>query len=277
MDMKTKDKKALTLFLILTTVISAIWETVYIMNPNSLFILILMWTPGFAGIVTSQVYYKKENALGIRLGKLRYIFAGIFIPVIYLTVSYGIAWRVLNDPTAGMEALAKTLGYQTDLSIPVIGYLIIACVIGTCSSCLSSLGEELGWRGFMYPVMERVIGRKRALLFSGMIWALWHMPIMIAGLYQAETQLAYGLLMFTIQVTLLSVIMSWLRMASNSMIPALFVHASHNFFDQAIFQPMSTEKYVPYFAGEQGFVTILIIAVLAGGVIWIWKYEEMHH
>ena len=265
MDEKIKDTKALRVFLALTIPISIIWEVIYIIYPNSLFMLLLMWTPGIAGIITSQVYYKKKNALGIRRGKIRYILAGIFIPIIYLGVSYGISWCVLKDTTIGIDELAITMGYQADTGIPVMGYIVIAIVIGMCSSCISALGEELGWRGFMYPVMERVIGRKKALLSGGVIWALWHMPIMIAGMYQAETQLVYGLLMFTVEAILVNIIMAWLRITSNSLIPVLFVHASHNLFDQMVFQPMSTEKYVPYLAGEQGFITIFILTAIVGG------------
>ena len=225
--------------------------------------MLLMWTPGAAGILASDVYYKGENALGIRLCKPRYILAGILIPVVYLTLSYVGAWCILGDSTTGFDTIAIQLGYSlTNENIPMPVYLGIMMIVLLLSSCLSALGEELGWRGFMYPVMERVMGRKKALLLGGLIWAIWHMPIMIAGLYQANTQLWYGLVMFTVQIVLMSVIMSWLRMKTNSVIPALFIHASHNLFDQMLFQPMSTERYVPYLAGEQGILTILIILII---------------
>lgn len=63
--------------------------------------------------------------------------------------------------------------------------------------------------------------------------------------------------MFTVEVTLMSIIMAWLRVTSGSIIPALFIHASHNLFDQTVFQPMSTNEYVPYLAGEQGLLRVL--------------------
>lgn len=77
MNDKLRDKKALKLFFMLMVPGSIIWEGLYIICQNSLFILMLMWTPGIAAIITSQVYYKKENALGIRLGKKCYLLAGI--------------------------------------------------------------------------------------------------------------------------------------------------------------------------------------------------------
>lgn len=84
----------------------------------------------------------------------------------------------------------------------------------------------------------------------------------------------YGLPMFVVEVTIMSAIMSWLRMASNSVLPALFVHASHNLFDQMVFQSMSTKESVPYLAGEQGAVTVLFTAVIAGIAICFWKQKR---
>ena len=273
-----KDRKALRLFFIITILISIVWETAYIVNPQSIFILLLMWTPGTAGIIASKIYYKGENALGIRFCKLRYILTGILIPVLYLTVSYVGAWGILKDSTVGVDTLAIYLGYTSmNENGPVSLYIAIVILVGLLSSCLSAMGEELGWRGFLYPVMERVMGRKKALLMGGLIWAVWHMPIMIAGLYQANTQLVYGLLTFTVQIVLMSIIMSWLRIKTNSLLPALLIHASHNLFDQMVFQPLSTERYVPYLAGEQGILTILVVVIITGCVVWSWRKESLEN
>lgn len=270
-----KDRRALRLFFIITILVSIVWETAYIVNPQSIFILLLMWTPGTAGIIASKIYYKGENALGIRFCKLRYILVGILIPVLYLTVSYMGAWGILKDSTVGVDTLAIYLGYTSmNENGPVSLYIAIVILVGLLSSCLSAMGEELGWRGFLYPVMERVMGRKKALLLGGLIWAVWHMPLMVAGLYQADTQLVYGLLTFAIEIVLMSIIMSWLRIKTNSVLPALLIHASHNLFDQMVFQPLSTERYVPYLAGEQGILTILVVAIITGCVVWSWRKES---
>lgn len=276
MDERLKDKKALKLFLAIALGVSVIWEALYIATDAqySVITMALMWTPGIAGIITSLIYYRKKNALGIRPCRIRYILLGILIPLAYLAVSYGIAWLALGDATTGVDALAQMLGYQSAYGIPSVAFVAIYLIAGMLGSCISATGEELGWRGFMYPVMERVSGRKKALLFSGLIWACWHMPLIIAGSYQSETMLWYGLIMFTVELIIISVIMAWLRTVSESVIPAILVHASHNLFDQTVFQQMSTNENVPYFAGEQGFVTILFAAVIALAAGYFWKHSE---
>lgn len=274
MDNLLKDKKALKLFFIITIPVSALLEGVYIAYQNALIMLALMWTPGVAGIITSKVYYKKENALGFRFCKLRYILLGVFIPIGYLLASYTIAWIALKDPTIGMKELAGTLGCPVGFeSFPII-YIIIYLISGFISNCLSAAGEELGWRGFMYPALERVLGRNKALILSGVIWSVWHMPLIIAGNYQSDTTLWYGLLTFVISAVLLSIILSWMRMISNSILPAIFIHSSHNLIDQGVFQPLSTNKYIAYFAGEQGFITIIFMLVIVGIIYRKWNQKK---
>lgn len=193
---------------------------------------------------------------------IRYILLGILIPFAYLGGSYVISWLLLGDKTIGLEGIFQRLGYIAESGTTQAAFIVRFLIVGLLTSCISALGEELGWRGFLYPVMERVLGRKRAVLYGGMIWACWHMPLIIAGLYQSETKLWYGLPMFAIVVTLLSGVMAWLRMVSGSVIPALMIHASHNLFDQSIFQTMSTNENVPYLAGERGIITAICLAII---------------
>lgn len=54
---------------------------------------------------------------------------------------------------------------------------ILGFFIGIVLSTLTlSLGEELGWRGYLLPQLLSV-GRTRALVLVGLIWAAWHMPL----------------------------------------------------------------------------------------------------
>ena len=54
-------------------------------------------------------------------------------------------------------------------------------------SCVSAAGEEIGWRGFVLP---RLIedGIPCPVLASGVIWGLWHMLLIVTGLYVAGGQ-----------------------------------------------------------------------------------------
>ena len=130
MSNTTTDKKALSLFFIIIVIMSVIFEGGYIISSNvrgtqSLLIMLgLMWTPGIAGIVTSFVYYKKQNAMGIRLGKVRYILLGIFIPFAYLGGSYVISWLLLGDKTIGLEGIFQRLGYIAESGTTQAAFIV---------------------------------------------------------------------------------------------------------------------------------------------------------
>ncbi|QIS19421.1 CPBP family intramembrane glutamic endopeptidase [Nocardia terpenica] len=42
-------------------------------------------------------------------------------------------------------------------------------------------GEELGWRGFMQPILESRVTRLAAISITGAVWALWHIQAFVAG------------------------------------------------------------------------------------------------
>ena len=271
-------KKTLKLFLIITILISTIIESVYIATEGKISILIflLMWTPGIVAIRISRKYYKKQNILGINKCNIKYILAGILLPLLYLIISYGLTWFFLKDSYLGTSYLADLFrnSYGIKKDAPDIIIIGIFLVIGLFSSCLSAAGEEIGWRGFMYPAMEKIWNRKKALIISGVIWAVWHMPLIITGLYEADTVLWYGLIMFTIEIVGIAFLLAWLRTVSNSVWPAILLHASHNVLDQMIFQVITSNKNSGYFAGEQGFITTIMVIILATLGIVLWKKKE---
>jgi predicted Abi (CAAX) family protease len=49
----------------------------------------------------------------------------------------------------------------------------------------SSLGEEIGWRGYLLPHLMP-LGWKKAVVLTGFIHAVFHIPLMMAGLYHSE-------------------------------------------------------------------------------------------
>ncbi len=44
-----------------------------------------------------------------------------------------------------------------------------------------ALGEELGWRGFLFPTLAERSGDGVALALTGAVWGVWHAPLVVAG------------------------------------------------------------------------------------------------
>ena len=48
----------------------------------------------------------------------------------------------------------------------------------------TAIGEEAGWRGFLYPELNKKFGRASTWLIGGIIWAIFHFPCIILGGYE---------------------------------------------------------------------------------------------
>ena len=268
----SKDRKALIVFYAVTFAVSLVFDILYIVTKTDVFVVPLMWTPAVVGIVCGKKFYGKERNLGLKERfKPVYIILGLLIPVIYLVPSYLIGWKILGDPTTGLDAIAKS--FTGVDGINGTAFVLIAFIPFVIISALTAMGEELGWRGFAYPVLEREFGPVKAVLINGLLWALWHVPLIIGGTYQSSVNLAYGLISFVVCAMIMTLICCWTRSVTGSVIPAVLLHSVHNTVDQVYLQALSTDPKVPYYSGEQGFITIIFIGIIALIVAIAWKKQ----
>lgn len=248
-----KDKKAIILFLFITFAFSGICYYIRIAGGDAAagMTSILMWCPAISAFIIKGIYYRKEKLLDWKRCKFTYILIGLFVPVIYLGLSYCLYWIINRDAMTG------------EIYTNSIGMLFVLLI----SSIITAAGEEIGWRGFLLPKMSEIWDAKTAVVVSGLILAIWHFPLMIAGLYMPGTPLWYQLPIFTVEIIAITAIMAVIRLKSKSVWPAIILHASHNYFDQVIFSPLTKGDKSAYFVGETGVITVVIIVLVALFVI----------
>lgn len=79
--------------------------------------------------------------------------------------------------TAGEEILQQM--EEQGLTYPL--YVLVSAASGIIYApfinMFLALGEEIGWRGFLYPQLKAGFGRKKSLLLGGAIWGAWHWPL----------------------------------------------------------------------------------------------------
>ena len=68
---------------------------------------------------------------------------------------------------------AQGLTYPVMILISVLSSLFY----GPFINAPFALGEETGWRGFLFPQLKARFGRRKGRLLGGFIWGAWHWPL----------------------------------------------------------------------------------------------------
>lgn len=91
-------------------------------------------------------------------------------------------------------------------------------------------GEEFGWRGYLLPKLLP-LGERKAYLISGLIWGVWHAPVILMG-YNYGTGYPgapwSGVVMFIFISFVLGTFFGWASLRAGSIWPAIFGHAVLN-------------------------------------------------
>ncbi len=97
---------------------------------------------------------------------------------------------------------------------------------GITINAFFAFGEELGWRGYLYEALEPLNFWKHALI-SGVIWGLWHAPLIMQG-HNYPGYPIIGIFMMVIWCILLSPLFILIRMKTKSVIGAAIAHGTLN-------------------------------------------------
>ena len=193
---------------------------------------------------------------------------GYLLPVAYATTAYFLVWftRLAPADCAGfVHASQKSL--LIGAGAGELNALLIM-TFGILQSAVSATGEEIGWRGFLVPVLAQRLNFTGVALVSGVIWALWHYPLILFGTYNSAAPKWVALLCFTIMILATGAMAAWLRLKSGSVWPAALFHACHNAVIQWLFDSMTVETgRAAWFAGEFG-VALATISILFAIPIW---------
>jgi membrane protease YdiL (CAAX protease family) len=275
--MQTTAKQRLILFLVLLVVFTAAAQVLAGRTQGVLASLLVMWTPGLAAIGASVLTRRSFREIGWRPWPLKWLLVGWLLPTLIALPAYALIWltHLGGAPSATFLQRARfTLGmpHATDGWVIAAAFAYIS-LVNLLPSMLLSLGEEIGWRGFLVPELTKSIGFGRASLFSGLIWAAWHLPGILGGSYGAHgTPKLYQLACFSAMVISSGVILAFLRMKSGSIWPAVIMHATHNGVIQAFFDRITIDTgHTHYFTGEFGIALVPFTVALA---YYMWHRAE---
>ena len=233
------------LYLVLAYLISwSIWPLVLI-NPGSS--PLVPFGPGLAAvIVASMAGGRRELFVLLRqLGRWR-VGPGW----------YGVALGVPLSVAAAALGAAVISGAQ----VPQWEPSDVLQVAGSLSTTIVIVGlfEELGWRGFLLPRLQRGRTALVAALVVGLVWLPWHLPELVSD--RGERPLAQ----FMIYILATSVILAWLYNSTQASLPIVILfHAAFNSFTKFFLSELQGSHYVVAWWTLAGLVALLTVAVVA--------------
>jgi membrane protease YdiL (CAAX protease family) len=256
-DLRRTARRGLAIYFALVVVISGSLEAYYIfINPEllgTLFgLLALMWSPAVASVIARLVLREGFSDVSFRFGGLRtlpWYALGLGVPLAVGILAYGGAW------------LTGLVGFQGGAGAFVVG-LVSAATWITIYGFIFTAGEEIGWRGYM---LTRLIdaGVPRPVLVSGLIWALWHLPLILAGIYAAGPYPALSAVLFVVSVTSTSFVYARMRLETGSIWPVIFAHSAWNSIIERPFDGATKGANAALWTGESGILPVIVLVVVA--------------
>ena len=199
-----------------------------------------MFGPAIANILTRLITRegKADLLLEPKFNHGRWVFwlLAWFLPGVLTILGAAIFFLLFPqyyDSQLGLitQQLAAT-GSTTTLSPWTIVVLqtLQAILLAPVLNAISTFGEEFGWRGYLQPKLMP-LGARKAVLLTGVIWGVWHWPIILMGYnygldyFGAPVLGPLAMVLFTVA---LAVIFGWLTLKAQSVWPAVIGHAAIN-------------------------------------------------
>ena len=202
---------------------------------------LMMFVP-FFGVLISGHTLKDMGWKPVFKGKVKVILFAWFMPAILTALGALIYFAIFPQhfdlsgsyvvEAAGEDALRQMeeagLTYPIQILISCIGCITYAPVINT----VFGLGEEVGWRGFMYPELKSRFGKRGGRVIGGVIWGMWHWPLIwLIGYEYGPEYFGFpvtGMLLFCVVTVALGIICDWTYEKTDCIwLPALF-HGAFN-------------------------------------------------
>lgn len=154
---------------------------------------------------------------------------------------YYVAVPAAFDPTA-TSYLAASLGENADAVLgllssgwPLVAIQLTQALLLCVVNVPVALGEEIGWRGWLYPRLKARLGEAGGRIAGGLVWGVWHWPLIaFAGyeygytVFDAPTLAAAGMLLFCVITVALGVCLDAVYLRTGSIWAPALAHGAFN-------------------------------------------------
>ena len=169
-----------------------------------------------------------DAGLALHLRYWPYYFVAWFLPLVVLAFIVASASALgIATPDFSLRTVLAALGKPAAFGASA-WYAVPLITIFTAPVAAPLLfGEEFGWRGYL---QLRLFATRPTLaaVATGIIWGLWHLPILVRGYEFHGDRSAAAVAVFCVCTVLISIIFGWLRRRSGSIWVTSLAHAATN-------------------------------------------------
>ena len=176
----------------------------------------------------------------------RFKFKPLLLPIFLIICVIGIdfivqfKFQLIQQPVIDLSFLIKLAIFSVTFTVLVGGF------------------EEIGWRGYLTSkIIQYKLPWSQLIVITSIIWSIWHLPTHFS---RFENHLFIQYPFFIISCFELSIIMAYLRIRTNSVIPAILFHSMVAILIENFFK--STSKDI-YFMTFPSIVMILLLLPIA--------------
>lgn len=270
-------------------VVLPLWLGRGLAEPISTVLLpVMMFTPAIAALVVTfvmKVPGPGRRARFLGLWPLRpakrvvwLMVAGWLVPPLLVALSILLSAAlgfVQLDLTFSAFASQLDGALPDGVPVPPVGAVVLAQLallpVGALFNSVFAFGEEIGWRGWLLPAL-RPLGTWPALVLSGVIWGLWHSPVILLGYNFGRTDIT-GVLFMIGGCVAWGVLLGWLRLRSASVWPAVIAHGSLNAAGGLIVLFAAAQPDLAL-AGPLGVAAWIVLAVVAAVLVLTGQFRR---
>jgi membrane protease YdiL (CAAX protease family) len=201
---------------------------------------VYMWGPALANIITRIITKEGKQELWLKpkiKTHWKYWLLGWFGPG-FLTIIGGAIFFLIFPQTfdstlSSLQSQLTAASASEETFSPWLFVLIqalMALLIAPVLNFIATFGEEFGWRGYLLPKLKS-LGNRKALVISGIIWGIWHWPVIAMGHNYGLDYPGFpwlGLLAMVWFCVWGGIFIGWLALKSESVWPAVVAHGALN-------------------------------------------------
>lgn len=227
---------------------------------------------GLAGIIMIVVLnMKKEWRKQLEPLKLSFGHKGInfiIIPAAFILI-FTVNFYLNGFFGFGIPAVASNIGMYFLI-------LLAGLINGILLSLMFFFGEEFGWRVYLQDRVMVLYGRVKGVLLIGLIWGLWHAPIIAMG-YNYPGYPILGVAVMILFTVVIGIIFSYAVMKTGSVWISVFLHLILNTLAPSAMMYISNpnDSVFSFGMGVYGIAFTAIFAILIF-ISRAWREREVY-